>query len=410
MLHFLKATYALLLPLTFFFPRISVPLLIVITAFILLMIWKQQACFSVRPYLNKSTLPFVYAVLLFFTWSAISCLWAPYPIQSLNSLFAFFALISMGIVHIIIFLRLEHDVQKQLIYALLIGSLITTIIMMTDSFTTSPWSAYKGVNKGNLYAKVAMALSFAGLIGWHYIKHLLYKIIFTMAVVVALLYSDCDAAILAYFSGFFLYFLASIPKLQKPIKIFTSVIVPIFFLLLPFMLSKSGMNHEVILNWNKTGIMTNHSSLHRLVILSDTAQTVAQKPFRGYGYNSAKVAAVNGGNKIFSLFDYSRPEKPLVKSTYQAIHPHNFIMQLWLELGLIGVVLWLILTLLVLNIMAGNLNNYPFLLSVFLCGHIHLLVSIGLWQSWWWALVALITPCILYDKQKKTPQKKEQLS
>ena len=410
MLHLLKAIYGLLLPLTFFFPRISVPLLIFMTILTIFITWKQCVSFSVQTFLNKNILLYVLPFMLFFVWSAISCLWSPYPLQSLNSLLAFLGLIAMSIAYILVFFKLEPKVQKQLIYALLIGSFITAIIMLTDSFASSPWSAYKSFIKEKLYAKVAMSLSVTGLLGRHYIKKLPYKIVFTIPVAIALLYSDCDAAILAYFAGLLLYILASIPKLQKPIKILTPTLISICFLLLPFMLSKSGMDRELILNWNKAGVITHYSTLHRLVILSDTAKTIEQKPFVGHGYNTAKFDKVNGGEKIFTIVGKDEPNHSLYDFEYKAVHPHNFIMQLWLELGFIGIILWLIATLMLVSTMTKNLNRYRLPFSVFLSAHIHLLVSIGLWQSWWWALIAIITPCVLYHQQKEHLQKKDQLS
>lgn len=406
MLHLLNAIYALLLPLTFFFPRISVPVLIFITILTVCITWKHGARFSVRQCLDKKTLLCTLPVVLFFVWSAISCLWSPYPLQSLSSLLAFFGLVLISIAYIFTFLKLETALQKQLIYALLIGSVVTAIIMLTDSFFSSPWSAYKGVYKENSYAKVAMGLSFSGLIGWHFIKTLSSRIVFSILVSVALLYSACDAAIFAYFAGLCLYVLVSVPKLQKPIKILTAMLIPICLLFLPLMLSKSGMDREVALLWNRTGFLTHYSTLHRLVILSDTAKAIEKNPFTGHGYNTSKFDEVNGGEKVFTLVYHSKADLPLVHSKYKAIHPHNFIMQLWLELGFMGVVLWLTFTLMVLSIMTSNLNRYRLGFSLFLCAHIHLLVSIGMWQSWWWALIAIITPCALYQQQKNHSRKK----
>lgn len=396
MFDLLKIIYGLLLPLTFFFPRVSVPLLILMTIITAFSTWTRPRTL----YLNKNTVLCCVPMLLFILWSAISCLWSPYPIQSLSSLLAFLGLLFIGVAHIMLFSKLNQSEQKQIIYSLLIGTFIISIFMLADSLAASPWSTYKGFNKEKLYAKVAMGISFTGLLGWHNIKQLSYKIVFTISIVGALLYSDCDAAILAYFSGLLLYFLPSIPKVQKIMRISTFLIVPICFLFLPFILLKSGMDRESILTWNKTGLLTHNSSLHRLIILSDTTETISKHPILGYGYNTSKFDEVNGGNKTFSLFDHRAPDKPLMISTYKAIHPHNFIMQLWLELGLIGVVLWLAFTLMLLNMMTKNANYNRLAFSLFLCGHIHLLVSIGLWQSWWWALFLIITPCTLFFKNR----------
>jgi O-antigen ligase len=400
MLYLLKIIYGLLLPLIFFFPRISVFLLIIITIQTAVIVYQQQRRFRFEEYVNKNTLLYSAPVLLFVLWSAISCSWSPYPLQSLSSLFAFLGLIAIGMTHVMFFSKLEHSAQKQIIYVLLIGTLIAAIIMLADSLGSSPWSNYKGFNKEKLYAKVAMGISFTGLLGWHYIKQRLYKTVFTITIVSALFYSDCDAAILAYFSGLLFYILRSIPQLQRPIRVATLIFVPICFLLLPFMILKSGMNRDVILNWNQQNILTHNSSLHRLVILSDTAESISKNPILGYGYNTSKFDKINGGDKSFLIFDHNNPETPLVKLDYKAIHPHNFIMQLWLELGLIGVLLWLAFTLIILNIMAKNLNYLPLAFSLFLCGHIHLLVSIGLWQSWWWALIFIIAPFSFFFKNK----------
>lgn len=400
MFYLLKIIYGLLLPLTFFFPRISVPLLVLMTIQTAVILYQQRRGFQIKQYVNQHALLYSTPILLFILWSAVSCLWSPYPLQSFFSLIAFLGLMAIGMTHIMFFSTLEQREQKQIVHLLLIGTLIISIVMLVDSLASSPWSTYKGFNKEKLYAKIAMGVSFTGLLGWHYIKQLPYKIVFTASVISALLYSDCDAAILAYFSGLLLYCLRSIPQLQKTIKTLMFIIVPICFLALPFILLKSGIDRDLILNWHKQNVLTHNSTLHRLVILSDTAQTISKHPILGHGYNTSKFDEVNGGKLSFFICNHNDPKKPSIKLDYTAIHPHNFIMQLWLELGLIGVILWLSFTLMTLNIMTKKSDDHQLAFSLYLCAHIHLLVSIGMWQSWWWALCLIITPCALFFKNK----------
>ena len=66
--------------------------------------------------------------------------------------------------------------------------------------------------------------------------------------------------------------------------------------------------------------------LHRLVIWSYAREKIANKLFFGYGLSSSRSIAPQ---QITSLWITHYQLMPL--------HPHNGVIQLWLELGLVGI-------------------------------------------------------------------------
>ncbi|CTQ75446.1 O-antigen ligase family protein [Roseibium alexandrii] len=73
-------------------------------------------------------------------------------------------------------------------------------------------------------------------------------------------------------------------------------------------------------------------------------------------------------------------------------HPHNFAIQVWYELGVIGVVLFAALIFLFFrSLRAVPLDLLPAVLSTVAAVWTVALVSHGAWQAWWWCLVGLVS-------------------
>lgn len=133
-----------------------------------------------------------------------------------------------------------------------------------------------------------------------------------------------------------------------------------------------------------------NSTVHRLAIYRGTAELIPMAPLLGHGANAARGIpegqdevtyqfVVNG--KMFS----SRAERiPL--------HPHNAVLQIWLELGLVGASLLVALMAVLVGAiqrLADPLNRAlatGMLFAVFAVEN----VSFGAWQSWWLAAIMLL--------------------
>ena len=75
---------------------------------------------------------------------------------------------------------------------------------------------------------------------------------------------------------------------------------------------------------NQYGNIIPDSAQHRIHIWHFVAQHAAERPFLGYG--------INNSEHIKKQYSWATgPEKNLLPS-----HPHNIILQIWIELGIIG--------------------------------------------------------------------------
>ncbi len=134
--------------------------------------------------------------------------------------------------------------------------------------------------------------------------------------------------------------------------------------------------------------------LHRRVIWSFSKEKILEKPLLGHGIFSSKAIGdqykiINNKGKILSALP---------------LHPHNSILQLWLELGVIGIILFYILLYKVINkiyeIKKINSQYAAFslasLFQILLIGQF----SYGFWQTWWIStiFINILIYNILYKK------------
>lgn len=141
----------------------------------------------------------------------------------------------------------------------------------------------------------------------------------------------------------------------------------------------------------KVGFVTN-SMIHRIQIWQTTARHIHAKPWLGYGFDTARYLYPLGTSvqKTFRRDDpaktYLNPFEPI------PLHPHNMILQIWLELGLVGAVLALAaLELVIVSLSRAALDpteraaGYACFVTALTIG----CVSFGAWQAWWLSTVFL---------------------
>ena len=120
--------------------------------------------------------------------------------------------------------------------------------------------------------------------------------------------------------------------------------------------------------------------LHRLIIWSYVKEKILNKPFWGNGAFSS--SSMNHHSIITTL-----------KTNYELLpsHPHNGILQIWLELGFLGIIFFLFFIISLLSKIYKYAHQDKVLVSaallsffqIFLIGQI----SFGIWQSWWIAVI-----------------------
>jgi O-antigen ligase len=135
------------------------------------------------------------------------------------------------------------------------------------------------------------------------------------------------------------------------------------------------------------------SAGHRLLIWSFVGDRVAERPFAGWGLDTAR--AIPGGK------DEVRPGLSRLP-----LHPHNAALQLWLELGVPGAALfalfvgWLWLRLTSVSwpriyVAAAGGSLTAALAAAF--------AAYGLWQEWWLGALGLALFLILVMARAAEP-------
>ena len=139
------------------------------------------------------------------------------------------------------------------------------------------------------------------------------------------------------------------------------------------------------------------SEYHRILIWDFAAKRIAEHPILGWGMNSSRVMP---GGKDKAPTDIPGRTRGTGDSPVELmpLHPHNTPLQLWLELGVPGVLLAAILAVAVLLLAArhaaGTVARAASLATVTAVIAIASL-SFSMWQSWWlgvvWLAAALLT-------------------
>jgi O-antigen ligase len=115
------------------------------------------------------------------------------------------------------------------------------------------------------------------------------------------------------------------------------------------------------------------SAGHRLLIWSFAGDRIAERPLIGWGLDSSR--AIPGGD------DPIRPGE-----TWMPLHPHNAALQVWLELGAPGAVLFALLVAILWGALARI--EWPGLFAAAAGGSLTIafvgcFATYGIWQEWW---------------------------
>ena len=142
------------------------------------------------------------------------------------------------------------------------------------------------------------------------------------------------------------------------------------------------------------------SYIHRLLVWNFVVNKSLEHPIIGQGIGTSKFIHVDEEDKFVYMSETLYP---------LPLHPHNNMLQIFLELGLIGVVffglyIWQILSkigniaLQKQDILWGAAASAAFI-NYFVIG----MVAFGIWQSWWMLsglLVVILIPCSEINRAK----------
>lgn len=319
-------------------------------------------------------------------WVMISCLWSINFVNSFFSALKFSTEFLLGILLIGNIIKLDTNREK--LERILIASLLASgIIFFIESLTGGKASiAFKELIQKKetqvfLLHNLDRGMALLTLVSWVVISIFLKRgnraaaFLLYFALLEGLSFSDNLAALVAHFIAGGVFLLTRLTILRNPkILSFLLLISSLSMIIFAFKINplKISEKNEVLPT----------SAKHRLFIWNFVAKNSKEYPLLGIGFNSSKKFPVTD-SQIIELFGQKLHPLPL--------HPHNNILQVYFELGAIGLILYLSLACKYLLIIGKNYKttssrNKDLICSLYACFSVYFIIamiSYNVWQSWW---------------------------
>ncbi len=379
-LSFVFRGFCLILPpLSVLAQRGVVPLLLIAAVAACAVVWRAE---HRLPFPDRAVTLALAALLL---WCAIASFWGFDVTRSLVLTLRIGAIFIAGLMMFAIVGRLEDGTREQLGTWFLAGILIALVLIAVELVFDYPINelatgiSSDGGNLGNRLNRGATAMAMmvwpAAALLWR--RGVAWGVLVLLTVVaIELNLMTSGAAVLGAAAGGATAVLAlSHPKAGRLILVAATVLVLAGSVLAATEVYRRGW---IEAEW------LDKSAHHRVDIWNYTAERVEQKPLTGWGFDSARG---------FTKFD-----PPQNRGGWQMVplHPHNAPLQILLELGAVGGIIFLVLLILV----AARLEWLP--KPARICGQALFMTILGiactaygLWQNQWLATiwsVALLVP------------------
>jgi hypothetical protein len=144
---------------------------------------------------------------------------------------------------------------------------------------------------------------------------------------------------------------------------------------------------------NKNLEVFSPSSAHRILIWKNTAEHIKQNLILGIGLDTTR-SLYNSDDRVQYDFPSTLSNGKAYSVLFEPIplHPHNAVLQLWLELGAIGALISLCLLLSILNTINRRIHHQTdqaAALGLFATTLSLACISFGIWQGWWLSSILL---------------------
>lgn len=341
--------------------------------------------FALKP--NRLTLVLM---ILLVGWAATSSLWAIEPERVFKTAMRI-ALVCMSLIILIDATnKLDHKQRRTFGYWLVGGTVTGLVLTGILVLSSGAFSAWLGGGRliGPEIANLNRTSTVISLLVW------------PVALIVAQIYNRIAAATVIALSALLLFALApSTPLVAFAVGLVAFAIAWISHGLAKrvLLLAFAGAVISIplldvlappVIDFLAANVHAPHSEIHRLVIWQFAAERVFEHPLFGWGLDASR--AIPGNSDQLFLFYFGGNAE-----TGQALplHPHNALIQIWLELGLVGVILvGAIFSLIVASIPTSPHNRAgpATLIATTACAFTVAQLGFGIWQGWWMATLGLM--------------------
>jgi O-antigen ligase len=332
---------------------------------------------------KKANIHKSYFFLIFLIWMFISSFW------SLNKLYSFKSFIYI-LLHIIFFfpylfyMRTLSSLHKKIFEKyIILGCVFSGLFIIIDYCFNYHFSTIIKKKNPEYFYMIQLLFISLSTVPIYFSKYKIYIKAIFFIILFILSYTKLNDTMAA--STIF-FFIGCIIYKYKP-----TILKPLFFsycIFFPFLMLLLANLSSFILQ-SKTVIIREHSWLHRLDIFEKCLNYINTHPLIGNGFNHL----YNVKEKQSAIL-YDHNQDAFLNITYDFTHPHNYIIQIWTDLGLVGITLYIFMFYIFINKLFKNINKHKKQIFFIITLLPHLLFALSLFNRQWWSFVFLVFPLL----------------
>ena len=385
-----KASFILIFgsfgPLAFFAPKgLWIPILLLLLA-------GSKTLISVAPpdYWRIFRQNALYLTLPFY--AALSSVWAVVPEDAVITSAKLLGYFLAAIVVVIVVDRLSDSEKRSVLIWAAAGLVIADLIVWVELGTAGAISGLFRPSPfvANFYSRGAAVSACAGLpiaIGLFRLSGSRQAFVFAGICLATIFFLANEAAKLAAVLGMIMYMAVR----WRRALFWPVILVPLAIGIMSPMFFANGISDSLLC----TIFNSKQSAAHRLMIYEFSSRNIFEKPFLGWGMDASR--SIPGGAGVAEIHNCRyRGQRPRTLNIggLVPLHPHNASLQVWLELGAVGVaILTGLLGLLIFRWQRSYASGdgRPLIAGLFIPIFFVFNISFGLWQGW--LIFALIFLC-----------------
>ncbi len=327
----------------------------------------------------------------FIAWMAISLFWSPTPQQGLRNI-----LILLPLLPLTYFVALE---QSKVIFApfsliLRFGLFAAIILLLLEMNRITAFHKLDGPRTElyDLNRNAALIAMLCWIPTLYLRERKIDKFIYVLGIILAgtaVFFSESESAklcfVVAFITGVLIYFQPYFGRVM-----YLSLVL--FMISFPFILPPLVK----ILDIEQVSLIKNSHAKHRIAIWLGYQKLILEKPVYGWGVKADRYLGKNGeASKIAKAEGF-----PDITT-----NPHNFILEMWVNFGLIGVFL-LSFCLLLFERTMRNLKRRQYIVACQLVagGYAFSSTASSIFQGWWISVLLMVSIAFIVSYRQSMAQ------
>jgi hypothetical protein len=346
---------------------------------------------------------FFCGLLIFLSWCFCSLIWSKIPYESFKLFVRLSLLFILGWLWWIFLLQKSKQEIFSYVKIISIGVFIAISFIFLDSLTGYKWHAFKNVGQTKAFIQAGIIACLFFWLTLIYINDLIInkkiKIFFIgLFILLTILFvypAECDSSMYGLIAGI-IYSLFAMYYPRFSVKLLCYGTLSGIFL---FPLSFLFINAKNIIDLNF--LINNSSYMHRIHIWKSNIESITNDIWGfilGNGLDSSRYRYPITQPKA-EIIEFGKGNYGFVGPSENIMHPHNIAIQIWYELGLIGL---LLLSICIFYVFKKNIKqnkNIAFFTGYIVTVQFIFWFNLGCWQSWWLGMLFLISPIMVRISQ-----------